>query len=85
VIRAAVYLPKPLDEWNRFVLARVVRDPDLVVGAPVREVHAAEPSLPVAIETLHHVMTTGEAAKSFRIPPSRSDSSDPQPHFRLQS
>jgi len=66
---AAVYLPKPVDAWNHFVLMQVIADPDVLAGELVREVHAIEPSLPVAIETLHHVLTTGEAAKVFRIAP----------------
>jgi putative ABC transport system permease protein len=65
----AVYLPKPGDEWNGFVFASVVGDPEVAAGALVREVRAVEPSLPVSIETLHHVMTTGEAAKFYRIAP----------------
>src|SRR5262249_16308231 len=65
----AVYLPKPGDEWNHFVFASVVGDPNVAAGALVREVRAAEPGLPVSIGTRHHVMTTGEAAKFYRIAP----------------
>jgi hypothetical protein len=65
----AVYLPRPDGEWNRFVFVRVVGDPDMAAGPLVREIHAAEPGLPVSIETLHHVMTTGEAVKFCRIAP----------------
>jgi macrolide transport system ATP-binding/permease protein len=63
----AIYIPKPLDDWNRFVFMRVTGDPSLTAAAVVREVHAAEPGLPVSTETLHHMITTGETSAAFRV------------------
>jgi macrolide transport system ATP-binding/permease protein len=63
----AVYLPKPLDGWSRLVFVRVAGDPAVVSEALIREVHAAEPRLPVSIETLHHMIITGESSKVFRV------------------
>jgi putative ABC transport system permease protein len=63
----AVYLPKPPDEWSGIVMVRAVGDPDRVAGALASEIHAAEPSMPVSIETMHHMIATGEVSAVYRV------------------
>jgi macrolide transport system ATP-binding/permease protein len=63
----AVYLPKPADEWNGHVFVRLAGDPNTVSGALVREVHSAEPSLPVSVETLQHMISSGDTSAVFRV------------------
>ncbi|HEV3199593.1 MAG TPA: ABC transporter permease [Bryobacteraceae bacterium] len=63
----AVYLPQPRDEWNWLVFVRAAGDPNIVAGALAREVHSAEPRLPVSIETMNHMISTGEASAVYRI------------------
>src|SRR5262249_12037874 len=63
----AVYLPKPPEEWSGIVLARVAGDPGRMAAAIASEIHAIEPSLPVSIETMHHMIATGEVSAVYRV------------------
>ena len=62
----AVYLPKPVNEWNGLIFLRVVGDPRAVSKELIREVHAAEARLPATVETMAEVITTRETT-AFRV------------------
>jgi len=59
-------MPKP-EEWSSSVLVRAAGDPERVAAALVIEIHAAEPSLPVSIETMRHMIQTGEVSAVYRV------------------
>jgi predicted permease len=73
----AVYLPQPVDGWNGYLFVRVAGDPNLIAANQaatnlvaanlVHEVQAAEPTLPVTIETMRHMIATGEASIAFQV------------------
>ncbi|HEV2687762.1 MAG TPA: ADOP family duplicated permease, partial [Bryobacteraceae bacterium] len=62
-----VYLPRQSQDWNGLVLIRVAGDSDAIARAIVNEVHILEPVLPVTVETLQHMIATGEASAGYRV------------------
>jgi len=65
--RGAVYIPKPLDDWYGFVLLRIAGDQNMISAAMIREFRAIEPGLSVNLDSLHHIIATGEGSKAFRV------------------
>ena len=63
----AVYFPKPQDQWSNILLVRVAADPDREAGAVTAEIRAAEPSMPVSIETMRQMIATGEVSAVYRV------------------